>query len=232
MISRPIKGIIFDKDGTLFDFNATWGAWARNVFEVETAGDPDQLASLAAALKYDLAAGQFLPESLVIASTVYEIAQAVLPFVAETDASALIERFNAAAMCAPQVETTSLVAFITKLKSAGLKVGVATNDAEYPARAHLRVAGIEALFDFIAGFDSGFGGKPAPGQLLGFCNSTGLSPSECVMVGDSTHDLHAGRAAGMVTVAVLTGVAARAELAPNAEVVLNSIAELPKWLKL
>ena len=232
MISQPIKGIIFDKDGTLFDFNATWGAWARNVFEVETAGDPDQLAPLAAALGYDLASGKFLPESLVIASTVYEIGQAVLPFVAETDASALILRFNAAAKRAPQVETTSLVAFITKLKSAGLKVGVATNDAESPARAHLRVAGIEALFDFIAGFDSGFGGKPAPGQLLGFCNATGLSPSECVMVGDSTHDLHAGRAAGMVTVAVLTGVAARAELAPNAEVVLNSIAELPKWLKL
>ena len=101
MISRPIKGIIFDKDGTLFDFNATWGAWARNVFEAETAGDPDQLAPLAAALGYDLAAGRFLPESLVIASTVDEIAQAVLPLIAETDPSALIARFNAAATRAP-----------------------------------------------------------------------------------------------------------------------------------
>jgi phosphoglycolate phosphatase len=232
MISRAIKGIIFDKDGTLFDFNATWGAWARTVFEAETAGHPDQLAPLAAALGYDLAAGLFRPESLVIASTVEEIAQAVLPFVAETDPSALIARFSAAATHAPQVETTPLVGFITSLKSAGLKVGVATNDAESPARAHLRVAGIEALFDFIAGFDSGFGGKPAPGQLLGFCDATGLAPSECVMVGDSTHDLHAGRVAGMATVAVLTGVAGRAALAPHADVVLNSIAELPDWLNL
>lgn len=232
MISRPIKGIIFDKDGTLFDFNATWGAWARNVFEAETAGDPDQLAPLAAALGYDLATGQFLPESIVIASTVDVVAQAILPFVAETDPDALIARFNAAAIVAPQVETTPLVAFITTLKSAGLKVGVATNDAEFPARAHLSVAGIEALFDFIAGFDSGFGGKPAPGQLLGFCDATGLAPSECVMVGDSTHDLRAGRAAGMVTVAVLTGVAGREALAPQADVVLDSIAAMPDWLGL
>jgi phosphoglycolate phosphatase len=52
------------------------------------------------------------------------------------------------------------------------------------------------------------------------------------MVGDSTHDLHAGRGAGMATVAVLTGVAGRAALAPHADVVLNSIAELPEWLNL
>jgi phosphoglycolate phosphatase len=52
------------------------------------------------------------------------------------------------------------------------------------------------------------------------------------MVGDSTHDLHAGRAAGMVCVAVLTGVADRDELAPHADVVLDTIADLPRWLGL
>ena len=65
---------------------------------------------------------------------------------------------------------------------------------------------------------------------MAFCEATGLSPDVCVMVGDSTHDLHAGRAAGMSTVAVLTGVAQAAELAPHADVVLPSIADLPRWL--
>jgi phosphoglycolate phosphatase len=50
------------------------------------------------------------------------------------------------------------------------------------------------------------------------------------MVGDSLHDLHAGRAAGMRTVGVLTGPAPRAELSPEADIVLGSIAELPDWL--
>jgi phosphoglycolate phosphatase len=230
MRSPHIKGVVFDKDGTLFDFNATWGAWARDVFVAETQGDPARLAELADALGYDLEVGLFRAGSLVIASTVSEIAQAALPFVPGTSVEALIARFNAAAIVAPQVETTPLVPFLTSLREAGLKLGVATNDGEEPARAHLAAAGTEALFDFIVGSDSGFGGKPAAGQLHGFCEATGLDASACAMVGDSTHDLHAGRAAGMVTVAVLTGGAGREELAPQADIVLNSIAELPEWL--
>ena len=230
MNNSHIKGLIFDKDGTLFDFNATWGAWARDVFSAETQGDPDGLGALAKALGYDLEKSLFRPGSIVIASTVSEIAQAALPFVPETSVEALIARFNAAAIVAPQVETTPLVPFLTSLREAELRLGVATNDGEEPARAHLAAAGTEALFDFIVGSDSGFGGKPAAGQLHGFCTATGLDASTCAMVGDSTHDLHAGRAAGMVTVAVLTGVAGREELAPDADIVLNSIAELPEWL--
>jgi phosphoglycolate phosphatase len=26
---RTIRGLVFDKDGTLFDFHATWGGWSR-----------------------------------------------------------------------------------------------------------------------------------------------------------------------------------------------------------
>ncbi len=232
MTSPPLAGVIFDKDGTLFDFNATWGAWTRAVLEREAGGDPARLVPLADALGYDLATNLFRPDSLVIASTVQDVAAAVLPHVEETSADAVIARFNAAAMDAPQIEAAPLISFVNRLTQAGLKIGVATNDAEAPARAHLREAGIEGAFDFIAGFDSGYGGKPAPGQLFGFCDAMRLTPAQCVMVGDSTHDLHAGRAAGMRTVAVLTGVADHAALAPHADVVLPSIAELPAWLGL
>ena len=50
------------------------------------------------------------------------------------------------------------------------------------------------------------------------------------MVGDSRHDLIAGRAAGMQTVGVLTGMAELADLAPFADVVLPDIGHLPLWL--
>jgi hypothetical protein len=52
------------------------------------------------------------------------------------------------------------------------------------------------------------------------------------MIGDSTHDLDCGRAAGMTTVAVLTGLADRDDLAPHADVVLPDIGSLPGWLGL
>lgn len=87
-------------------------------------------------------------------------------------------------------------------------------------------------FDFISGCDSGFGAKPEPGMLHGFSNAMGLHPSEVAMVGDSTHDLKAGRAAGMVNIGVLTGPAVTEDLAPYADIVLRDIGEIPEWLGL
>ncbi|MCV4731927.1 HAD-IA family hydrolase, partial [Escherichia coli] len=89
-----------------------------------------------------------------------------------------------------------LVEVMARLSGMGLALGIATNDTEAPARAHLRAAGVEEAFGFIAGFDSGWGGKPAPGQLLAFAEALELDPRECAMVGDSLHDLHAAQAAG------------------------------------
>jgi phosphoglycolate phosphatase len=86
------------------------------------------------------------------------------------------------------------------------------------------------MFDFVAGCDSGWGGKPAPGQLLAFAQHLGIDPAQAAMVGDSTHDLHAARAAGMAAVAVLTGVAEADELAPHADVVLADIGGIAAWL--
>jgi phosphoglycolate phosphatase len=50
------------------------------------------------------------------------------------------------------------------------------------------------------------------------------------MVGDSTHDLIAGRAAGMPTIGVLTGMAGRETLEPYADAVLENIGEIPGFL--
>lgn len=196
----------------------------------EANGDPGVLADLAQVLGYDLSRDRFLPGSVVIAETVDVVADTILSVLTGQDKTALIARMNTAAAQVEQVEATPLQPFVANLKSRGLKIGVATNDAQGPARRHLAVAGIHDQMDFVAGYDSGFGGKPAPGQLIGFCEATGLPPQDCVMVGDSLHDLMAGRAAGMICVGVLTGPAPAEELAPQADVVLPSIAELPQWL--
>ena len=145
-------------------------------------------------------------------------------------APGLLNLLNEEAEKAPQREAVPLIPLLTLLRGRGLKLGVATNDAETPARAHLAQSGVTQMFDFIAGFDSGHGGKPAPGQLLAFAQQTGLHANTVGMVGDSTHDLRAGRAAGMTCIAVLTGLATQDELAPYADVVLPDIGYLPAWL--
>ncbi len=222
-------GIIFDKDGTLFDFNATWGAWSAGMIATEAGGDPELTQKLADVLGYDIENKVFRPGSLVIASTALELAEAILTVV-PGDRNALLARMNKHAGEVGQVAAADLPVVMATLKAMNLRLGVATNDSEGPARLHLDRAGITDAFDFIAGYDSGYGGKPAPGQLHAFCKATGLTPDTCVMVGDSTHDLHAGRAAGMHTVGVLTGPAPAEELAPFADEVLHSVADLPAWI--
>jgi len=223
-----IKGIVFDKDGTLFDFNATWGALTGKIIATETGHDPARMAALADVMGYDLSAGVFRQGSIVIAETVSVVADAMLPLLPDVAKSDLMIRMKDATKDAVQVEPVPLRAVLAQLRDMNLTLGVATNDAEAPALANL--AHVIDMFAFIAGFDSGFGGKPEAGQLLAFCEATDLDPADCVMVGDSLHDLHAGRAAGMACVGVLTGPAPRKELAPHADVVLNTIAELPAWI--
>ncbi|MCX7559215.1 HAD family hydrolase [Sulfitobacter sp. F26204] len=227
---RAVTGIVFDKDGTLFDFATTWEAWASAFLLRLCTGNRTQAAEIGKVIGFDLVRRKFAPSSVVIAGTPGEVGAALHPYFPQMTMGALLEILNHEAESAPQAAAVPLAPLLGELRTQGLRLGVATNDAEKPARAHLEQAGITGFFDFIAGYDSGYGGKPAPGQLLAFATQTGLDPSEVLMVGDSTHDLRAGRAAGMIPVGVLTGLASQEDLSSFAEVVLPNIGHLPSWL--
>jgi len=229
-MATAIRGVLFDKDGTLFDFEATWSAWSKGMLLDLAQGDLARAAKLGDLIGYDFAAGKFLPDSVVIAGTPDDIVRLLQPGVPDIAHDALAARLNAAAAQAHQAEAVPLTALLGELHGMGLVLGVATNDAEVPARAHLEAAGQAERFDFVAGYDSGFGGKPGPGMCLGFAAAVGLEPGSVLMVGDSRHDLQAGRAAGMACVAVLTGMAAADVLAPLADAVLPDIGHLPGWI--
>ncbi|MFN3824170.1 MAG: HAD family hydrolase [Pseudorhodobacter sp.] len=224
-----MDGVIFDKDGTLFDFRRSWGAWAAELIGT-LATDPDHGDRLAAAIGYNLVHGNFRADSPVIAATAEEIAAALLPELPDITHARLRARINTLAESAAMAEAVPLRPTLTALRARGLAIGLATNDSEAPARAHLAAHGIVDLFDFIAGYDSGHGAKPGPGMCLAFLRATGADPSRVVMVGDSRHDLMAGRAAGMATIAVLTGIAEAEELAPLADAVLPDIGALGAWI--
>lgn len=226
---QGIRAILFDKDGTLFDFQATWGAWARALLADLAAGDARRARAMAEAMEFDLDAGRFRPASVVIAGTGREVAELLAPLAGVT-ADALEARISAAAAAAPLVPAVPLRPLLERLRAAGLKLGIATNDFEAVARAH--VEDVLELFDFVAGFDSGHGGKPEPGMLLAFARACGLAPAQVLMVGDSRHDLIAGRRAGMATLAVLTGVAGADDLADLADAVRPDIGHLPPLLGL
>ncbi|MGD9294720.1 MAG: HAD family hydrolase [Roseobacter sp.] len=225
-----LRGIIFDKDGTLFEFSQTWEAWAH-AFLNRIAGTEDRAIELGRTIGFDLRARRFEPDSIVIAGTPRQVAAALggsLPHLTMTE---LVDIINEEASNAPQAEVVALSGFLQGLQQDGFQLGVVTNDAEGPARAHLQSADILALFGFVAGSDSGYGAKPEPGQLLACASAMGLPPKEVLMVGDSTHDLIAAQRAGMPAVGVLTGLATAETLAPFSLGVLPHIGHLPAWLK-
>ena len=224
-----IDGVVFDKDGTLFDFRQSWGVWTARLLEV-LARDETHAAQLAAAIGYYPQARDFHAESAVIAATAEEISAALLPHLPGYTQPSLAARLNAMAEGAAMVPAVPLRPVLGALRERGLRLGLATNDTEAPARAHLTAHGVLDLFDFVAGYDSGYGPKPGPGMCLAFARETGLDPARIVMVGDSCHDLIAGRAAGMRTVAVLTGIAGIEELLPHADAVLPDIGSLGAWI--
>jgi phosphoglycolate phosphatase len=229
-VGDTFKAILFDKDGTLFDFRATWDAWAADFLPQLCNGNDDILRELAGALGFDLDAQGFMASSMVIASSNREVAEVIARVLGRADIDALELEMAASSANAPLVPVCALAPFLKGLKAQGYKLGVMTNDVEAVAEAHLQTSDVRDLFDFVCGSDSGFGAKPDPEPLLAFCSHVQIDPFHTVMLGDSTHDLIAAHAAGMAALGVLTGVARAAELAPHADAVLNDIGQLPEWL--
>lgn len=224
-----IRAVLFDKDGTLFDFRKTWGPWTGDFIE-RLAGAPEAAARLAEAMGYDMQARQHLPHSAFIAGTAETWGQILVDNMPGWDLEALLARIDEETADVPQMPAAPLVPLFTELRARGLRLGIATNDGIGPVTRHMADAGLAELVDFVAGYDSGHGAKPGPGMLLAFARAARVDPAQTLMVGDSTHDLFAAHAAGMPAVAVLTGHAEAADLAPHAEAVLDTIGELPAWL--
>ncbi|SDW50469.1 HAD family hydrolase [Roseicitreum antarcticum] len=227
-----IKAILFDKDGTLFDFHASWAGWAEGELNALAEGDPLRRADLARAIGFDLATRGFAPDAPIIASTLQETAALMVPHLPGVALPDLIARLRSSGARAEMVPAVPLRPLMLRLRAHGLVLGIATNDAESAAHMHLDRAGISDQFDQVLGYDSGFTPKPAPDMLHAFARATGHDSAAVLMVGDSLHDLTAGRAAGMMTMAVLTGIAKAADLSPMADLLAPDIGHLPDLLGL
>ncbi|MCF6273134.1 MAG: HAD family hydrolase, partial [Rhodobacteraceae bacterium] len=223
-----IKALLFDKDGTLFDFHRSWGPWLAEFISTVSA-DEAHGCRLAEALGFEPKTQRFQPGSVFVHDTLEQILDVLLPHLPDWERSTLEAYAIREAARVPQVPTVNLAPLLLSFRARGLVLGVATNDNEHPAKTQLEAAGVLGVFDFVAGYDSGYGGKPATGMQRAFCAAHGLAPAEVAMVGDSLHDMISGRDAGMVTVGVLTGTTSRAELEAVADVVLADIGEIGGW---
>lgn len=225
-----IKALLFDKDGTLLDFAATYGAATGRVIDALTDGDRHQMAMLCAALGYRAENAAFEPASVIIAGSLEDIAAAAAPALGRKPGDGLADEIDLLYRHHTRASLTMFPgteAMLVALIDRGYPLGIATNDTEATARDHLSALGLTTLFPFVAGADSGHGAKPGPGMVEAFAKATGLPTEAIAMIGDSTHDMNAARAAGATAIAVLSGFAGRAELEPLADIVVDTLQELP-----
>ncbi|MEQ9529309.1 MAG: HAD family hydrolase [Parvibaculaceae bacterium] len=227
-----IRGLLFDKDGTLFDFHRTR---TPNMAEVadEIAGAP-MVPRLLGAIGNREESGRFGAGSIGAAGNTFELADTWLALLGGGDREAMVEKLDGYfARLGPlrSVPVTDLAVFFGGLKQRGYTLGIATNDVEASALGTIERFGLQEAIDFAVGYDSGHGAKPGPGMALAFCAAVGLRPSEIAVIGDNAHDLDMGRSAGAgLLVGVLTGASERDDLAPLADHVIENIEMLPALL--
>lgn len=226
-----VAAVVFDKDGTLLDLNASWGpiaeAWVRGVAE----HDDTIAAMLCDALGLDLGTGRLRADSSFAMSPLVEIAADTRLLLDAEHWS--IERIDAAIERA--VETVDglthdkhmdtlvdVAELIGHLRGGGLQIAVFTSDEPEPTTLFLDRFELHEIVDVVITAADVTDAKPSPEGLFVIAEALGVTTAELLMVGDSTADRDAARNAGSPFVAV--GHATRA--ADGAHATVTTVAEL------
>jgi HAD superfamily hydrolase (TIGR01509 family) len=113
------------------------------------------------------------------------------------------------------------------------RLGIVTTRGRRDAMAFLVQHNLGHLFEVIITRESTLRLKPHPAPVRLAAAKLGLSPQECLMVGDTTPDMRSARAAGAWAVGTLSGFGGQAELLrAGAHAVVPSVAELGQLLPL
>jgi pyrophosphatase PpaX len=125
----------------------------------------------------------------------------------------------------------AVVETVDFIRAAGHPVAIVTSKTSWLAKRGLDHVGLGPHFDVIVGCDSCERHKPDPQPVHVALDQLGYEPADAVFVGDSVHDMHAGNAAGVITIAALWGPFTREDLvASEPQYFLERIADLPRLL--
>ena len=117
---------------------------------------------------------------------------------------------------------------IAALASRGHQLAVVTSKASPIAHQSLAFVGLDQFFPVVVGFDDTTRHKPDPEPVRVALSRLGVSADQAAFVGDSPHDVHAGKAAGVVTIAALWGPFDRETLADaRPDHFIGCMADLP-----
>lgn len=237
---QKIKGILFDKDGTLIDFHAIWVPTALELVH--------QLLDKVGADENDLVRNDLLKsigveedcvcaDGILASGTTRDISNAfesvlqkqALPFrFSQSLYEWIVERLlSITRLHVENIQPAAdLKLLLKELTDRGYALGVATADDYETTKICLKKLQVEKYFGFIGTSDR-YEKKPNPSMVEAFCSQYQLKSDEVVVVGDTIVDLMlAKNAAAGLAIGVLTGASQREQLEPLANITLQSVSEL------
>lgn len=134
-----------------------------------------------------------------------DIAGATLPEGRFEQAYELFLQFYGESISALSVLYPGVLECLNGLQARGIRMGVATNKPMRFTGDMLQGLAIDGYFDVVIGGDSLPSCKPDPAMLFSAIEQCGATPATTLMVGDSSNDVLAGRAAGCKVVGVPYG---------------------------
>ncbi|WMJ76566.1 MULTISPECIES: HAD family hydrolase [unclassified Sedimentibacter] len=228
-----IKGILFDKDGTLIDFSLWENAAIKTIMAIMDEYDlhDDEIFRM---LKKSIGITDYGVEPFgALAYKSHEDLAAELQFVLNKYRSVDLEAFkkHVPELLRKEVlsddaefkEIVDLKELYRHMNSKGIKMGIATADSMQSAEHMINKLNLDGCFDFVGAYDGIMKRKPHKDMCERFCKMYGLEPSEVAIVGDSYNDMLFAKNSGAIGVGVLSGVSCKINLKDTANIILPSI---------
>ena len=196
MDMSAVKGLLFDKDGTLLDLHGTWGSVLNDLIWYSAGEGQQRVAEdLAQIGGFNLETQKFTADSQLAQGDWSSIFQAWQERLGPEQGKRMItflEDMRTGRRTRASVALEDIRPTIQRLADAGYVIGIATNDSEAAARRDIDGLDIAEFCNVIYGHDS-HGHKPGPEMMHAFCAETGLESGAVSMVGDTMTDLNFAR---------------------------------------
>jgi len=212
-----VQGIILDLDGTIVDSREAYIEAAKAAFTA--------IGQKTADMKIATEIPRRLEQNLPITN-----------IIKETEAQKFIDAYLKTYYDVTATKTKPMLNISETLKKLSQKTKLALITMRYVPKEEvikdLEKFDLAKYFQVVVTALDTHHPKPSPEAPTECARQLGIQTNECVMVGDSIADVRAGRNVGAKTVAVLSGIFTREELAmEKPDLILESINELPDFIE-
>lgn len=228
-----IQGILFDKDGTLLEFDRTWRPVVNRIIgEILLEYQLPETIRNTLGEAIGLYPDRIDPQGSLSCGTNRDVAEDLLKILGnqvskEDFVTWSTKAFDRMAAELPVYPVAGALELMENLRKEGIRIGLSTADSVENATFFLQKTGLYPYFDFIGADDGVVNPKPAVDYMLNFCSRYGFSPKNVAVVGDTLTDMTLGKNSGTgLRIGVLSGTGTRELLAPHADLVTDGIGNL------